>query len=384
MFVYINAFWAGFTERTDGVHWGFFENILERVFDCKIHITGSLADADILLESYFGSSVLQHKSWKYSIFFSGEAHDIPFAQSYTFCMGARDSGENFISCPLYLAYDYCKPFSYPRHITSVPPNGVCSIISSEIPGRYRYTLLDILREKGIHIDNAGCYRNTLGYTIPGSYSDPPIIEFEQKYKIVLAFENAELDDYITEKILNAFRAGTIPVYFGSKQISKYFNPKRFIQVGSIEETVKEVQQLLSDPSYWLEKVNEPIFIQSTKERIESIIQLMKRMSRTYAVEIICNREKEPERLQTLQPVIDYFKVEPVCSVWGEEARGHELFSTFRQGININAISLAINHIELLRSHMKHDCYLLVLECDVIPIYDIEYVDNLIEKKINEM
>lgn len=275
MLIYINGFWPGFTEKTDGVHWGFFEYILERVFECKITPCSSSEAADILLESYFGSSVFAAKPWKYSIFFSGEAHQLP-PHPYTFCMGARDSGSNFISCPLYLAYDYCRPFTYPTHITQVPSKGVCSIISSEIPGSYRYTLLTLLAEKGIHIDNAGRYKNNLGYTIPGSYSDPPILDFQKRYRLVLAFENAELDDYITEKILNPFRAGTIPVYFGSKQVSNYFNPKRFIQVTSIEETVGKIQSLLLNDPLWLDIVNEPIFIKSTAEILETIIQKMKK------------------------------------------------------------------------------------------------------------
>lgn len=285
MLVYINGFWGGFAERTDGVHWGFFEYILERVFDCEIHITGSIDDADILLESYFGSSVFSRKKWKYSIFFSGEAHELPPSiLSYTFCMGARDSGRNFISCPLYLAYDFSKPVTYPTEITAVPPKGVCSIISSEIPGSYRYTLLELLHEKGIEVDNAGRYKNNVGYTIPGSYSDPPIVEFQHNYKLVLAFENAELDDYITEKIVNPFRAGTIPVYFGSQKIAAYFNHNRFVQVTSIEETVSKIQRLLTDPTHWLEMVNEPIFVQSTEERMHDIILFMKKN-----VENLCRR-----------------------------------------------------------------------------------------------
>jgi hypothetical protein len=107
------------------------------------------------------------------------------------------------------------------------------------------------------------------------------------------------------------------------------------------------------------------------------------MSR-YAVEVICNKEKESERLHTLQPVLDYFKVEPVCTVWGEEARGHQLFSTFRSGTNINGISLAINHIEVFRRYMESGCYLLVLESDVIPIYDMDVIHSSIEKTIEEM
>ena len=108
------------------------------------------------------------------------------------------------------------------------------------------------------------------------------------------------------------------------------------------------------------------------------------MSRTYDVEVICNREKEPERLQTLQPVLDYFKIEPVCSVWGEEARGHELFNTFRQGTHINGVSLAINHIEVLRRYIESGRYLLVLESDVVPIYDMNCIDSSIEQTIEDM
>jgi hypothetical protein len=275
MLIYINGFWSGFAEKTDGVHWGFFEYILERVFDSKITLCSSIESADILLESYFGSSVFGAKAWKYSIFFSGEAHDLP-PHSYTFCMGARDSGPNFISCPLYLAYDYCRPFTYPTQITEVPSKGVCSIISSQIPGSFRYTLLSLLEEKGIAIDNAGRYKNNIGYTIPGSYSDPPILDFQKRYKLVLAFENAQLDDYITEKILNPFRAGTIPAYFGSTQISSYFNPKRFVQITSVEEAVREIHILLTDNAKWLEVVNEPIFITSTAEIMGSIIEKMKK------------------------------------------------------------------------------------------------------------
>ena len=106
--------------------------------------------------------------------------------------------------------------------------------------------------------------------------------------------------------------------------------------------------------------------------------------RTYAVEVICNREKEPERLRTLQPILDYFKVEPVCTVWGEEAREHSLFKTFRQGTHINGLSLAINHIEVLKRYKDSGKYLLVLESDVMPIYNIEYVDSETEKTIEEM
>ena len=35
-------------------------------------------------------------------------------------------------------------------------------------------------------------------------------EMSQKYKFVLAFENANLTDWVTEKVWHAFHAGAVP------------------------------------------------------------------------------------------------------------------------------------------------------------------------------
>ena len=35
-------------------------------------------------------------------------------------------------------------------------------------------------------------------------------------------------EYVTERIVNAFLAGAIPVYYGPPEVSKYFNPLAFI------------------------------------------------------------------------------------------------------------------------------------------------------------
>jgi hypothetical protein len=48
------------------------------------------------------------------------------------------------------------------------------------------------------------------------------IDTISKYKFVLAFENTNSKDYVTEKIYHAFLAGTIPVYMGAP------NAKNFI------------------------------------------------------------------------------------------------------------------------------------------------------------
>jgi len=278
MFLYTNGFWAGFNDKTNGVHVGFFKHILEKVFDDSISLTDDIHTADILLESHFGESRLPHKHWKYSIFFSGEGSiPIPNAKNYTCVMGAQRVSDRFVSCPLYAVYDYCMPTLYPSDIRVIPTKNICSVISSPTPHKVRIDVLNALTRNNIHIDNGGKNGNTIGYNIEGYYYEQPILDFYKQYRLVCAFENTLLDDYITEKIVNPFRAGTIPLYLGSDAISQYFNPQRFVEVNKddIQITVNEINKLLTDDSYWLHKVNQPIFKQSVPNIMSNIIQRIK-------------------------------------------------------------------------------------------------------------
>jgi hypothetical protein len=392
MLLYINGFWPGFSEKTNGIHYGFFEIILNDVFQTPIHLTHTINSADILLESHFGPSIFNAKKWKYSIFFSGEAvSSKPLPRNideYTFCMGSQKTNNNFISCPLYLAYDYCSPSSYPTQISSIPSKTICSVISSLIPESYRYTLLEQLHKNGIVVDNAGKYKNNIGYTIPGAYYDKPIIDFQKQYRLVLALENTVLDDYITEKIITPLRSGTIPVYFGSDKIDTYFNIDRFVKINvdTIHESIDEIKRLLTDDIYWLKKVNQPIFNKSTKECINHIIHSMKTMLniRPYNIDIICNLSIENNRLKTLQPIINFYNVQPSYTVWGDDAKNHELYSKFYNHTTNSAISLAINHITLIRKYKNTNKFLIIFESDVIPLYDLSYIDTEIKNIIKEM
>lgn len=43
------------------------------------------------------------------------------------------------------------------------------------------------------------------------------------YYFSIAIENGKYDTYFTEKILDCFATGTIPIYYGTEKISEYFN-----------------------------------------------------------------------------------------------------------------------------------------------------------------
>lgn len=68
---------------------------------------------------------------------------------------------------------------------------------------------------------------------------PPRINYEgieesgkllalKDYSFSFAFENSNYDDYITEKVTDCFATGTIPIYWGTKNINKYFDPDGII------------------------------------------------------------------------------------------------------------------------------------------------------------
>eukprot|EP01065_Artemidia_motanka_P039751 TRINITY_DN4896_c1_g2_i3.p1 TRINITY_DN4896_c1_g2~~TRINITY_DN4896_c1_g2_i3.p1 ORF type:complete len:305 (+),score=83.92 TRINITY_DN4896_c1_g2_i3:637-1551(+) len=74
-------------------------------------------------------------------------------------------------------------------------------------------------------------------------------ELHRPYVMNLCFENAELPDYVTEKIVNSFLAGAIPVYWGTADVRRYFNERAFIfahDFVSLDDLAAHVARVMSD------------------------------------------------------------------------------------------------------------------------------------------
>lgn len=61
------------------------------------------------------------------------------------------------------------------------------------------------------------------------------LETISKYRFTLCFENMAFPGYITEKIFDAFYAGTIPVYYGATDISSYITNKSYIDASNFSD-----------------------------------------------------------------------------------------------------------------------------------------------------
>ncbi|WP_158653528.1 glycosyltransferase family 10 domain-containing protein [Helicobacter salomonis] len=75
--------------------------------------------------------------------------------------------------------------------------------------------------------------NTIGKPIKNKW------EFLSQHKFNLCFENSKDHGYTTEKIVDAYFAHTIPIYWGNPVVARDFNPKSFVNVHDFKD-FKEV------------------------------------------------------------------------------------------------------------------------------------------------
>lgn len=87
--------------------------------------------------------------------------------------------------------------------------------------------------------------------------------FQRKCKFTLCFESTMHYGFVTEKIMDAFYADTIPVYYGSPTVTDIFNKDAFINVAdfdSFEAAIEKIIELDQDDEKYLEMLRQPILV----------------------------------------------------------------------------------------------------------------------------
>jgi len=112
------------------------------------------------------------------------------------------------------------------------------------------------------VESVGTYLNNMpdGQTV--QWLGGSKFDFQRKCKFSLCFESTKHEGFITEKIVEAFYADTIPVYYGSSNIKDIFNPKAFIDVSdysSFEDAIDKIMEIENDDELYLEMLRQPIF-----------------------------------------------------------------------------------------------------------------------------
>ena len=78
---------------------------------------------------------------------------------------------------------------------------------------------------------------------------------------MVCVENTRASGYITEKIVNAFLAGAIPIYIGAPDIAAHFDPRSFVNCNelSLEECASEVRRIENNEELYQDMRNHPPF-----------------------------------------------------------------------------------------------------------------------------
>lgn len=88
----------------------------------------------------------------------------------------------------------------------------------------------------------------------------PVIDkyaFSRKYKFNIAFENSSSSGYVTEKLLQAYAAESVPIYYGDPNVGTDFNVESMVRVSDekgIERAVAEIIRLDNDDDAYLRMV----------------------------------------------------------------------------------------------------------------------------------
>lgn len=225
-------FWDDFNPQSSK-----FFSILSKKFNVIID-----DNPEYIFFSCFGFKHLNYDCIK--IFYTGEQVSVDFDLcDYAIGFDYLVFEDRYIRYPYYLL-TYTKEeilaLNYKKHQTDqeILSKGFASfIVSNEesISERIKfYTLLSSVKS----VASGGKAENNLGYNVIDK------IDFISKYKFNIAFENNSYNGYTTEKIVDAFIAGTVPIYFGNPLIHKEFNPKSFVNITSKNDFAKAVERII--------------------------------------------------------------------------------------------------------------------------------------------
>lgn len=120
-----------------------------------------------------------------------------------------------------------------------PKTKLISIISSF----KKITLSHNLRHKVIEkIKNIDVYGN-------GYYPIDNKLYGLKDYMFSIAIENQKIDYFFSEKILDCFMTGTIPIYFGCPSIHRFFNNDGILSFNTIPELEKILSEVVNADFY---------------------------------------------------------------------------------------------------------------------------------------
>ncbi|PYO97038.1 MAG: glycosyltransferase [Gemmatimonadetes bacterium] len=247
-------FWPGFRKDDNRIY-----NLLKTRYAVELHDR-----PDFVIYSSFGDHHRLHSCTR--IFFTGESHRPDFSTcDYALTCHYVDDPRH-LRWPLYAFY-------YAPDLLVRQDDDVDAIMATKtqfccfIASNTRHPRTTRKRNAFFHrlsrykkVDAGGRAFNNIGYQVPGG----PLgkIQFLKQYKFNIAFENASLPGYTTEKLVEAMAARCLPIYWGNPLIQREFNSKSFLNYFDFQDEdalIERIIELDESDALYRQCMAEPYF-----------------------------------------------------------------------------------------------------------------------------
>jgi len=137
------------------------------------------------------------------------------------------------------------------------------------------------------VDSCGSVMNNIG-SCPNGFTSPEFYHFISNYKFMICFENVSQPNYFTEKLVNAYYGGAIPIYWGCTNIHDYVNMEAILYLkpnfteNEFNDLIKQIEYLDNNPDAYRAKYETTFFkdgklpdafnIDKIREKVDAMIQ----------------------------------------------------------------------------------------------------------------
>jgi len=252
----------GFTDTHDHLQWFFLDLLKQRY---EVEVDNNSPDYLLFGDSNFGTNNKKFsKKDCIKIFYTGENQR---PENYD-CHYAISFDHNYspwhYRLPLFVVYmwalknihktKYGKNYIFNPQVK--PKDMFCTFVVQNPRCQERnnfFQKLNAIKK----VDSGGPLYNNTNAKLDGEEAK---IDFLSTRKFNICFESMSYPGYATEKILHAFYAGTVPIYWGSTTIESDFNRDSFINVHNFksqEEAIDYVLKVDEDDDLYNKIVTSP-------------------------------------------------------------------------------------------------------------------------------
>lgn len=200
-------FWDGFDP---------YDNPIIKILRQYYNVVLDSEEPEFLFSSVFysekGMTALQYPCVR--IFYTGE-NLIPDFNIYDYAIGFEymDYGDRYLRWPLYRFYNEDFERAKKKHILYdidqfMNRDFCCRVVSND-NSEFRERMFTEMNKRRYVASGGKCKNN-----LPEGTNVENKEKFLSKYKFNLAIENTNSPGYVTEKIVQAWAAGCIPIYWG--------------------------------------------------------------------------------------------------------------------------------------------------------------------------